>query len=118
MFPLDSNLFNEETQCTITLLSQFLSLDTDKYITDPLMSLIFVLSTCPTKSNEPGQTLQVSCLKFYDFLVETIHSQLTEFGKTKSFRFQDYSLKIFLSHNEENIQLPKMVLTWEMSKYY
>ena len=29
-FPVDSILFNDETQCVITLLSQFLGLDTNK----------------------------------------------------------------------------------------
>ena len=51
-FPVDADLFNEETQCTVTLLSQFLGLDTDTYITKPLMSLLFVLSTCPADSEE------------------------------------------------------------------
>ena len=32
-FPIDSILFNEETQCVITIISQFLGLDTDKYVT-------------------------------------------------------------------------------------
>ena len=39
-------------------------------------------------------------------------------GKTKTFRFQAYLLKMFLSHNEENLHLPEMVLTKEMRKYY
>ena len=49
-FPVDVGLFNEETQCTVTLLHQFLGLDTNKYITKPLMTLLFVLSTCPVES--------------------------------------------------------------------
>ena len=32
-FPIDYNLFNEETQSLLTLESQFLGLDTNKYIT-------------------------------------------------------------------------------------
>ena len=56
-FPIDSILFNEETQCIVTLLSQFLGLDTDKYITEPLMSLLFVLSTCSIESNEQIQAV-------------------------------------------------------------
>ena len=73
-FPIDSNLFNEETQCTITLLSQFLGLETDKYITDPLISFLFVLSTFPIGSDESIQVVHVSCLKIDDFLAENIHS--------------------------------------------
>ena len=41
-----------------------------------------------------------------------------EFGGTKTFRFQSYFLKMFLSFNEENLQLLEMVLTEEMSKDY
>ena len=41
-----------------------------------------------------------------------------DFDRTKTFRFQSYLQKIFISFNEENLQLPKMVLTEEMSKDY
>ena len=87
-------------------LHRHLGLDTDKYITDPLMSLLFVLSTCPIESDDSSQSVQVSCLKFDEFLAENIHSQLMDFHKTKTFRFQSYLLKMFLSFNEENLQLP------------
>ena len=63
------------------MLCQFLGLDTDKYINDPLMSPLFVLSTCPINSDESSQSLQVSCLKFDEFLVENIHSQLMDVRK-------------------------------------
>ena len=109
--------FNEETQCTITLLNQSLGLETDKYITKPLMSLLFVLSTCPVECEESILSIQTSCLKFDELLVENIHSQLMDFHKTKNFIFQSYLLKMFLSFNEENLELPKMVLTKEMNKY-
>ena len=56
-FPIDSILFNGETQCIPTLLSQFLGLYTNMYIIEPLMSLIFVLSTWPIESNEPSQAV-------------------------------------------------------------
>ena len=32
-YPLDAEEFNEETQCVTTLLSKFLGIDTDKYVT-------------------------------------------------------------------------------------
>ena len=41
-----------------------------------------------------------------------------DFCWTKTFRFQYYLLKMFLSFNEDNLQLPEMVLTEEMSKDY
>ena len=82
------------------------------------MTLIFVLSNFPIKSNEPSQEVQVSCLKFDEFLAENIHSQLMDFRRTKTFRFQSYLLKMFLSVDEESLQLSEMVLNEEMSKDY
>ena len=46
-YPIDLVLFNEETQLCITLVSQFLGLDTNGYVTESLLSLLFILSTCP-----------------------------------------------------------------------
>ena len=62
--------------------------------------------------------MQYSCLKFDEFLAENIPSQLVDFHKTRSFRFQSYLLKIVLSFNEENIQIPEMALTEEMNRDY
>ena len=92
-------------------MSQFLGLDTDKYVIEPLMSLLFTLSTCQVQSEESTQSVQYSCLKFDEFLSKNIHSQLVDFHKTRSFIFQSYLLKMFLSFNEENLYLPEMVLT-------
>ena len=40
-FPMDTIVFNGETQSVISLMSQFLGLDIDKYVTESLMSLLF-----------------------------------------------------------------------------
>ena len=82
------------------------------------MSLLFVLSTFLVEYEESSQLVQTSCLKFDEFLAERIHSQLMDFHKTRTFRFQSYLLKMFLSFNEENLQLPEMILTEEMVKHY
>ena len=82
------------------------------------MSLLFILSTCPVDSDEPSQSLQVSCIEFDEFLVENIHSQLMNLHKTKNFRFQSYLLNMFLSFNKDNLQLPEVVLTDEMYRDY
>ena len=99
------------------MLCQFLGLDTNKYILKTLMRLLFILSTCLVESDEPSESLQVSCIKFDEFLAENIHSQLMKFHKTKTFKFQSYLLKMFLSFNKDNLQLPEMVLK-EMYKDY
>ena len=105
-YPIDVEEFNEETQCITTLLSQFLGMDTDKYVTESMMILLFTLSTCPVNSEDPIQSIQVSFLKFDEFLVENFHSQLVDFPNTRTFRFRSYLLRMFLSFNEENLQLP------------
>ena len=99
-------------------MSQFLGLDIDKYVIEPLMSLLFILNTCQVESKESTQSVQYSFLKFDEFLAENIHSRLVHFHKTRCFRFRSYLLKIFLWLNEEKLQLPKMVLTEEMNKDY
>ena len=84
-------------------MSQFLGLDMDNYITEPLMSLLFVLSTFPVEYAESRQLIQTSCLKFDELLVEKNHSQLMDFHKTRTFIFQSYLLKMFLSFNGDNL---------------
>ena len=102
-FLVDANEFNEEIQCAITLMSQFLGLDKYKYVTEPLMSLLFTLRTCPTDSEESSQSLWFSCLKFDEFLAENIHSHLVKFPKTRTFSFHSYLMRIVLYFNEENL---------------
>ena len=43
-FPLDIDLFNEESQWVLSLLCQFLGLDCDKFVPEVLLSLLFRLS--------------------------------------------------------------------------
>ena len=57
-------------------------------------------------------------LKFDEFLAKNIHSQLMDFHKIGTFIFQSYLLKMFLSFNEDNLQLPEMVLTGERNRDY
>ena len=94
---------------------QFLGLDTDRYVTESLMSLLFRVSTCPVESIESGQSC---CIKFDEFLAKSIHSQLVNFHSTRFFRYQSYLLKMFLFFNEEKFQFPNMLLTNEMSKKF
>ena len=117
-YTVDAKEFNEETQCITTLLSQFLGMDTDKYITYSMMSLLFTPSTFPVDSEDPSQSVQVSCLKFDEFLDENFHSQLVDFPKTRTFIFQSYLLRMFLSFNQENLQISKMAIREEINNVY
>ena len=62
--------------------------------------------------------MQSSCLKFDEFLAENIRSQLINFQRTRTFRFQYFLMRMFLTFNEDNLQLPKMAITDEINKYY
>ena len=106
-FPLDTNFFNEEVILVISLMSPFLGLDTYRYVTYLLMSVLFKVIT---SKSEPHSSQSV-CLKFNNFLTESIHSQLVIFYNTKHFWFQFYLVRMFLFFNEENLQLPKRVST-------
>ena len=55
-YPVDFNQFNEKTQWCISLASQLLGLDIDAYVPESLLSLLFVLSTCPAKLELPGKS--------------------------------------------------------------
>ena len=95
-------------------MSQFLGVGIDKYVIELLMSILFKISTSQTKS----QYSQSVCFKFDEFLDESIHSQIMNFHNTKHFRFQYYLVKMFLFFNEENLQLPEMVLTKEINRNF
>ena len=73
-YPIDMVLFNQETQLCITLSNQFLGLDTNGYVTESLLSLLFVLSTFPVDSELPSQFFQSCFLKFDEFQDENICS--------------------------------------------
>ena len=55
-YPIDLDLFNEEAQSCVTMATQFLGLDTNGYVTEPLLSLFFVPSTCPIEPKLPRQS--------------------------------------------------------------
>ena len=52
-YPIDLSQFNEVTQWCISLASQFLGLDTDTYILEPLLSLLFILDACSAEPKFP-----------------------------------------------------------------
>ena len=58
-YPIDLSRFSEETQWCISLASQFLGIDIDAYVPESLLSLLFVLDTCP---DEPKLLRQSSSL--------------------------------------------------------
>ena len=83
-----------------------------------LLSLFFVLSTCRVEFKLLDRSFQSCFLKSVEFLAENIHSELVNFHSTRFFRFQSFLLKMFLSHNEENLHFPELVLIDEMTQSY
>ena len=117
-YPIDLIQFNEETQWFISLAIQFLGLDTNAYVPESLLSLLFVLSTCPAEPELPGKSYQSCFLKFDEFLAENIRSQLANFHSTKVFKFHSLLLRMFIAYNEEDLQVPKLAITANMAKDY
>ena len=69
-FPLDVNMFNEETKLVISMLSQLLGIYKDMFVPALLISMLFKVSMSQSESQSP----QPPCLKFDEFLAENIHS--------------------------------------------
>ena len=113
-FPIDFDLFNEETQFVITLVIQFLGMDLNQSIIEPLLSLIFTLSTCQTMSRIPNQSSPLVCLQFDKFLAKNINAQLSNLIQSRTFRFQSLLMNMFLSFNDDDLQLPEMVMIKDM----
>ena len=107
VFVVDTSLFNDETQLVISLMNQFLGLDTDIYVTQLLISVLFKIITSPV---EPQSSRSVF-FKYDEFLANSIHSQLVNFHNTRHFIFQSHLVRIFLFFNEGNLE---MVLTDEI----
>ena len=87
MFPIYFDPFNEETQSLITLEIQFLGMDLNQFVTEPLLSLIFTLSIGLTTYGIPSQSSPPECLQFDEFLAININARLSNFGQDGTFRF-------------------------------
>ena len=68
-FQVETSLFNEETRCVISLIAKFLGLDSNRHVTQSLMSVLFKISTSQVDSIERSHSY---CLKFHQFLAESI----------------------------------------------
>ena len=68
-FPLDIILFNEESHMVISMLIQFLGLDTYRFVPELLLSFIFKMSM-----SVESQSSQFPHLKYDELLDENIHS--------------------------------------------
>ena len=117
-FPIDFDMFNEENQHIITLARMGLGMDLNQFITEPLLSLIFTLISGKIVSEALSETSPSTYLQFYEFLAKNIHSQLSNFCQSRTFRFQSFLLKMYLNYNEKNLQVLDMVIIEDMCKYY
>ena len=61
-------MFNEDSKLVISLLNQFLGLDTDRFVPEVLFSPLFKMSMCQSES----KLSQLPCLKFDELLIENI----------------------------------------------
>ena len=94
-FPYDITLFIEPIQVVFNLLSQILGLDSHRYVTKVIVGTVCLVS----------QSRKEFALKFDEFLVERISSQLKNFHNDgKVFNYQTLLLLIVITENLPSLQ--------------
>ena len=101
-FPIDFDLFNDGNQYVITIEIQFSGMDSNQFVTEPLLSLIFTPSTEKAMSGIPSKYSPPACLQFDEFLARSINAQLSNFRQSRTFKFQPLLMKILLSFNDDD----------------
>ena len=89
-FPYDVSLFIETIQVIFSLLSQILGLDSDRFVTEVMVGIVFLVS----------QSIKEFALSFDQYLVDKISYQLEHFhSKGKTFNYQTLLLLMFITEN-------------------
>ena len=89
VFPYDLSLFIEPIQAVFSLLSQIIGLDSEKLVTEVMVGSLCLVS----------QSMENFCLKYDDFLVERISSQVENFHSSgKIFIYQTLLMLIVINN--------------------
>jgi len=91
--PYNVNIFKDEVQLVMSIVSQVLGLDDDMHVNEVILG--FLLSICLIDH----ETHLVRCFNLDEYLAEVIHTQLVEFPKVKFFKYQSYLLNMILCSN-------------------
>ena len=91
--PYNVNIFKDEVQLVMLIVSQVLGLDDDTHVNE--VNLGFLLSIGLTDH----ESHSVCCFHLDEYLAEVIHTQLVEFPKVRFFKYQSYLLNMLLCSN-------------------
>ena len=78
-FPYDVNIFKEDVQLVLSLLSQILGLDNDKFAIEVMSEIIMKVNMLDSS--------QIVFLNFNESLAKVIHDQLVNFHALKHFHY-------------------------------
>ena len=79
--PYNVNIFKEEVQLVMSLISQILGLDDDTHINEVISSFLLTIGSIDPESNS------AHCFNLDEYLAKVIHTQLVEFPKVRFFRY-------------------------------
>ena len=74
--PYNVNIFKDEVQLVMSVVSQVLVLDSDKHVSEVILGFVLSIGSIDLESN------LVRCFNFDEFLAEAIHTQLVGFQHT------------------------------------
>ena len=79
--PYNVNIFKEEVQLVMSLVSQILALEDDTHINEVILGFLLSVSSIDPKSHS------TRCFNLDEYQAEVIHTQLVEFPKVRFFRY-------------------------------
>ena len=91
--PYNVNIFKEEVQLVMSLVSQVLGLDDDTHINKVILGFLLSIGLTDHESHSSH------CFNLDEYLAEVIHTQLVEFPKVRFFRYQSYLLNMIFCSN-------------------
>jgi hypothetical protein len=103
LVPISINMMVIEVQWVCSMLSEFLGLESDKYVVEVMLGFLLIFL-----KSESDQLVQIN---FDKFLADTIHKQLVNFHSLRHFRYYTYLLKKFLARNHGEIPEASCVST-------
>ena len=108
--PYNVNIFKDEVQLVMSIVSQVLGLDDDKHVNEVILGFLLSISSTDHESNS------VHCFNLDEYLAEVIHTQLVEFPKVRFFMYQSYLLNMLLCSNVSELQFLSTIFSPDLPK--
>ena len=91
--PYNVNIFKDEVQLVMSIVSHVLGLDDDTHVNEVILGFLLSIGLTDHESHS------VRCSNLDEYLPEVIHTQFIEFPKFRLFRYQSYLLNMLLCSN-------------------